>query len=120
MVGSWRYLGGAVGFGFGVLWMTVGLGAAIVSVLCAGLGFGAVFIAERGRANGGAHPQADETARAEDPSQLLDDLAPEYLPHDELPDDEAYPLARDDWPLPALGRRASRPAEVGSAAPDGP
>ena len=119
MVGSWRYIGGAVGFGFGVLWMTVGLGAAIVSVLCAALGFGAVFIAERGRANGTSLRRTSEAPLPEEPV-LLNDLAPDYPVHEELPDDATYPLTADDWPLPPLGRRAARPVEVASAAPDGP
>jgi len=43
---SVRYFGCAVGFGFGVLWMTEGLGAAILCLLLAGLGYGAVFLGE--------------------------------------------------------------------------
>src|SRR2546423_8396454 len=43
---SVRYFGCAVGFGFGVLWMTEGLGAAILCLLLAGLGYRAVFVAE--------------------------------------------------------------------------
>ena len=36
---------------FGVLWMTVGLGPAILCLLLAGLGYGAVLAAERAHAN---------------------------------------------------------------------
>ena len=46
-----RYFGSALGFGFGALWMTAGIGAAIASVLLAGLGYGAVFMAERAKSN---------------------------------------------------------------------
>ena len=46
-----RYFGFAVGFAFAVVWMTVGLGSAIVCGLVAGLGYGAVIVAERARAN---------------------------------------------------------------------
>jgi hypothetical protein len=46
-----RYFGSAVGFGFGALWMTAGIGAAIASVLLAGVGYGAVFLAERAKSN---------------------------------------------------------------------
>jgi len=50
-VGSWsRYLAGVVGFGFGVVWMTASLGAAIVSLLLGALAFGSVIVAERARA----------------------------------------------------------------------
>ena len=45
MDSSLRYFGCVVGFGFGVLWMTEGLGAAILCLLLAGLGYGAVFVA---------------------------------------------------------------------------
>jgi hypothetical protein len=48
---SLRYLGGAVGFGFGAVWMTAGIGAAIACLLLAGLGFGVVFVAERAQAD---------------------------------------------------------------------
>jgi NAD(P)-dependent dehydrogenase (short-subunit alcohol dehydrogenase family) len=48
---SLRYVGGAVGFGFGALWMTAGIGAAIACLLLAALGYGVVFIAERAQAN---------------------------------------------------------------------
>lgn len=48
---SWsRYLAGAVGFGFGLVWMTEGLGAAIVSLLLGALAYGSVIVAERARA----------------------------------------------------------------------
>lgn len=51
MVSSTRYLGTAAGFGFGVIWMTVGIGSAILVLLCAALGFGIAFVAERERAD---------------------------------------------------------------------
>jgi hypothetical protein len=50
---SLRYFGSAVGFGFGALWLTAGIGPAIASVLLAALGYGAVFMAERAKANAG-------------------------------------------------------------------
>jgi hypothetical protein len=50
---SLRYFGSAVGFGFGAMWMTAGIGPAIASVLLAALGYGAVFMAERAKANAG-------------------------------------------------------------------
>jgi hypothetical protein len=46
-----RYFGSALGFGFGALWMTAGIGAAIASVLLAGVGYGAVLMAERTKTN---------------------------------------------------------------------
>ncbi len=51
MDSSLRYFGCVAGFGFGVLWMTEGIGAAILCLLLAGLGYGAVFVAERAREN---------------------------------------------------------------------
>jgi hypothetical protein len=55
-----RYVGGAVGFGFGAMWMTVGIGSAIACLLLAALGYGAVWIAERAQANADAHRPANE------------------------------------------------------------
>ena len=51
MDSSLRYFGWVVGFGFGVLWMTEGLGAAILCLLLGAVGYGVVFVAERARAN---------------------------------------------------------------------
>jgi hypothetical protein len=62
VVGSLRYLGSALGFGFGVVWMTAGLGAAIVSLLFAGIGYGVVFATERAQSNAPAARRANETA----------------------------------------------------------
>ena len=49
MGNSMRYFGCAVGFGFGAVWMTAGLGSAIVCLLLAALGYGVVFATERAR-----------------------------------------------------------------------
>ena len=94
---SFRYFGCAVGFGFGVVWMTTGLGAAIVCLLVAGLGYGAVFTAERARANPGIRRR---------PSILSPRPAPpvsdEFDLDDDLPDDAAAPLAAEadyGWPV---------------------
>jgi NAD(P)-dependent dehydrogenase (short-subunit alcohol dehydrogenase family) len=56
-----RYIGGAVGFGFGAMWMTVGIGAAIACLLLAALGYGVVLVAERAQSNA-----ANASHRAED------------------------------------------------------
>ena len=53
MDSSLRYFGSAVGFGFGAMWLTAGIGPAIACVLLAALGYGAVFMAERAKANAG-------------------------------------------------------------------
>jgi hypothetical protein len=62
VVGSWRYLGSALGFGFGVVWMTAGLGAAIVSLLFAGIGYGVVLATERAQSGAPTGRRASETA----------------------------------------------------------
>jgi hypothetical protein len=46
---SLRYFGSAVGFGFGAMWLTAGIGPAIACVLLAALGYGAVVMSERAR-----------------------------------------------------------------------
>jgi uncharacterized membrane protein len=86
-----------VGFGFGVVWMTVGLGPAILCLVLAVVGYGAVFMAERAEAN-----------RALDREDLpLDDeveLEPER--YDEPADDAASPLTAEveyGWPWPGEG-----------------
>ncbi|HJQ74608.1 MAG TPA: hypothetical protein VJ814_06965 [Gaiellaceae bacterium] len=83
-----------VGFGFGVLWMTVGLGEAIVCLLLAGLGYGAVFVAERARADSSAfRPQ-----RRKGEADALDLPELDY----ELRDDAVSPLAAEaeyGWPV---------------------
>jgi hypothetical protein len=103
-VGSWlRYLGSAVGFGFGVVWMAVGFGSAIVCLLMAALGYGAVFVAERARAEAGKHGSSIQT-----PEEMDLPLVPEGVELDderapELHDDATTPLAAEaeyGWPWP--------------------
>ena len=103
MDSSVRYFGSAVGFGFGVLWMTQGLGAAILCLLLAGLGYGVVLAAERARENPSAfrlptrtpEEQEDLPLRAE---ELNHDLGHVYEPSD----DSSSPLAAEadyGWPV---------------------
>ncbi len=105
MDSSLRYFGCVAGFGFGVLWMTEGIGAAILCSLLAGLGYGAVLVAERARANPSSFrlpsrtPDAPELedlpARAE---ELNLDLGHVYEPTD----DASSPLAAEadyGWPV---------------------
>ena len=103
MDSSVRYFGCVAGFAFGVLWMTEGLGAAILCVLLAGLGYGVVFVAERARAN-------PETFRlpTRTPEPAEDDLpvrAEELnldLGHVYEPEDASSPLAAEadyGWPI---------------------
>ena len=74
MDSSMRYFGCSVGFAFGVLWMTIGLGSAIVCALLGALGYGAVFVAERARANASAkQTPADALAFSLDGFELDDD-----------------------------------------------
>jgi hypothetical protein len=90
--GSFRYLGGAVGFGFGAVWMTAGLGSAIVCLLFAALGYGAVFVA--GRAQAEAHMRRS-------PNQTLDGFELDHGRDHEKPDDATSPLAAEaeyGWP----------------------
>ena len=102
MDSSVRYFGCAVGFGFGVLWMTQGLGAAILCLLLAGFGYSVVLAAERARENPSAFRLPTRTPEAEDlPSQAEElnlDLGHVYEPSD----DSSSPLAADvdyGWPV---------------------
>jgi hypothetical protein len=99
---SLRYFGCALGFGFGVLWMTQGLGAAILCVLLAGLGYGAVFVAERARANPSTFRIPSWTPETEDLSQAADDLGLDHGYVYEPSDDAESPLAAEaeyGWPV---------------------
>ena len=106
MDSSLRYFGCVAGFGFGVLWMTEGIGAAILCSLLAGLGYGAVLVAQRARANPETFrlrtrtPEVDADAdylplRAE---EINLDLGHVYEPSD----DASSPLAAEadyGWPV---------------------
>lgn len=92
-----RYFGFAVGFAFAVVWMTVGLGSAIVCGLVAGLGYGAVIVAERARANGTATQK-----RADSIAAMLDEFELDNEAQIEAADDAASPLAAEaeyGWPV---------------------
>jgi hypothetical protein len=104
---SLRYFGCVVGFGFGVMWMTVGLGAAILCLLLAGLGYGAVFVAGRAQAEGITRRRTNERPEAE--ALVLDDLELDYEPAE----DATSPLAAEadyGWPVatPELTHTESR------------
>jgi hypothetical protein len=106
---SLRYFGCVAGFGFGVLWMTEGIGAAILCLLLAGLGYGAVMVAERARANPSTFrlpsrtPEAEVEADDDDlplrAEELNLDLGHVYEPSDA---DASSPLAAEadyGWPV---------------------
>jgi hypothetical protein len=99
---SWRYFGCAVGFGFGVMWMTVGIGSAILVLLCAALGYGMAFVAEHERAGLKRVRPSNEPVEAED-QLLLDEFELDrFERHDaDLPDDERAPVFAEadyGWP----------------------
>lgn len=108
MVSSWRYLGTGLGFGFGAIWMTVGVGSAILVVLCAALGYGIAHVAERERAGVSRRRPSSEIPPAED--SLVDDFELDnFEPRDvELIDAE-----------PAGDERALISAEAGYGWPQG-
>ena len=118
MDSSLRYFGCLAGFGFGVLWMTEGLGAAILCLMLAALGYGAVVVAEHARANPSAFRLPSRTPETEDLS-----LRAEELNHDlghvyEPTDDASSPLAAEadyGWPVEEPELLRERDARV---APD--
>ena len=102
MDSSLRLFGCITGFAFGVLWMTEGLGAAILCLLLAALGYGAVFVAERARANPGSIRLPTRTPEVEAlpfrAEELNHDLGHVYEPSE----DASSPLAAEaeyGWPL---------------------
>lgn len=102
MLSSWRYLGTAVGFGFGVVWMTVGIAEAILVLLCAAFGFGVAFIAERERAG-------MITRRSASPTPVVDDLVIDdfELDHFERHDDELLEDEPADVEMAAVSTEAA-------------
>ena len=104
MDSSLRYFGCVVGFGFGVLWMTEGLGAAILCLLLGGLGYGAVIVAERARANPGTFRLPSRTPETEDLPMQAEELNLDLGHVYEPPDDSSSALAADadyGWPTQA-------------------
>jgi hypothetical protein len=102
---SLRYFGCAVGFGFGVLWMTVGLGPAILCLLLAGLGYAAVFVAERARANPDTFRLPKRAPETEELAVAADEIALDQGYVYEPSDDASSPLAAEaeyGWPLEEL------------------
>lgn len=104
MDNSMRYFGCVAGFGFGVLWMTEGLGAAILCLMLGAFGYGAVLVAERARANPSSfrlpvrEPQAEEDDLPLRAEELNQDLGHLYEPTD----DASSPLAAEadyGWPV---------------------
>lgn len=111
MDSSLRYFGCVVGFGFGVLWMTEGLGAAILCLLLGSLGYGVVLVAERARANPQsfrlqlpARTPATESDLPAQAEELSADLGHVYEPSD----DASSPLAAEaeyGWPVEQPGEQ---------------
>lgn len=102
MDSSLRYFGCTVGFGFGVLWMTEGLGAAIVCLLLAALGYGAVVVKERAQVSPGTFRLPARTPAAEDLPQRADELNLDLGHVYEPSDDSTSPLAAEadyGWPV---------------------
>lgn len=100
MDSSLRYFGCTVGFAFGVMWMTVGLGSAILCLLLAGLGYGAVFVAARAQTEGITRRRPNAAPATDDLG--LDDLELDYERYDEPADDATSPLAAEadyGWPV---------------------
>jgi hypothetical protein len=99
---SQRYFGCVAGFGFGVLWMTEGLGAAILCLLLGALGYGVVFVAERARENPGAFRLQSRTPEEADLPRQADELNLDLGHVYEPSEDASSPLAAEadyGWPV---------------------
>jgi hypothetical protein len=103
MVSSLRYAGCALGFALGVVWMTVGLGSAILVLLCAALGYGVAFVAEHERADLSKLRPARPAASPADEPLLRDEFEYEHyeseLPEEEVASDGA--AVEYGWPSPS-------------------
>lgn len=103
MDSSMRYFGCAAGFGFGVLWMTEGIGSAILCLLLAGLGYGAVLVAERAKAEPGTFRLPSRTPESTDlplkAEELNSDFGHVYEPPDEDASSPITAEAEYGWPM---------------------
>jgi uncharacterized membrane protein len=100
---SWRYAGCAIGFGLGVVWMTVGLGSAILVLLCTALGFGVAFIAEHERADFSKLRVARQAPATADEPLLRDEFELDRYEL-ELPEEEVVSVGTEveyGWPTPS-------------------
>jgi hypothetical protein len=99
---SLRYVGGAVGFGFGAMWMTVGIGSAIACLLLAALGYGAVLVAERAQANASAPRPLEQMSEDEaDLPLAAEELELDHASYYEQSEDAPSPLVTEveyGWP----------------------
>ena len=113
MDNSLRYFGSAVGFGFAAVWMTVGLGSAILCLLLAAFGYAAIFVAERAQANGSMPRFQNGTPRAEALPLSADELDHEqYEPAEDVATTPLAAEAEYGWPWPVESSEkspASRP-----------
>ena len=102
MDSSLRYFGCGTGFGFGVLWMTEGLGAAILCLLLGAVGYGVIFVAERARANPDTFRLQKRTPEEADLPRQAEELNLDLGHVYEPSDDETSPLAAEaeyGWPV---------------------
>jgi hypothetical protein len=67
-----RYFGGAVAFGFAAVWIMWSLTAALICLLSAGAGYGAIVVAERGRAKLAARAGSPGISTPSRPSRTPD------------------------------------------------
>jgi hypothetical protein len=108
VVSWWRYLGCLIGFGFGVMWMTEGLGAAVLTLLCAALGCGFALAVEHERAGLRRLRPATQARPAEDEPLLRDELELEHYERydEEVAVPERAPVGAEveyGWPVPKEG-----------------
>jgi hypothetical protein len=99
MGSSLRLFGCAVGFAFGVVFMTVGLGSAIVCLLLAALGYGAVLLAERPE----VRRPLNRTSQVENLPIPAGGFELDHGPDVDVHDDATTPLAAEaeyGWPWP--------------------
>ena len=83
MGGGFRYFAGAVAFGFAAVWIMATLAGALVCLLSAAVGYGAVLLAERMSAKRAARGRAASKALEDfplSPDALNSDLGYVYEP----------------------------------------
>ena len=99
---SMRYFGCAAGFGFGVLWMTEGIGSAILCLLLAGLGYFAVVVAEHAKTDPSTFRLPSRTPEATDLPLQAEELNSDFGHLYEPSDDASSPITAEaeyGWPM---------------------
>jgi hypothetical protein len=114
-----RYFGGAVAFGFAAVWIMWSLSAALICLLSAAAGYGAVVLAERARAALAGRAAAPRASTTPSPTHRTPEAEDLSLRADELNHDLGH-VYQPTAAIPSLTAEADgAPLNDGTAATSG-